>query len=61
MENSQPQRIAFVINSLTGNELLGGREDGNRIYNLLIDDKYGNCSKKDSRNLINCKEKANFK
>ena len=37
MSNSIPQRIAFVVNALAGNELKAGKRDVAKIYSILTD------------------------
>ena len=43
--NNSGQRIAFVLNSKTGDELKAGKSDAMRIHRLLLTSHIGACSR----------------
>lgn len=54
------QRIAFVLNALTGEELKAGNRDVARVYSLLTDQKLGGCTIDSPKPLHECKNRNEF-
>jgi len=54
------KRVAFVLNTLTGNELIGGNRDVARIFEILTDPNLGMCSLEHSKPIYQCKSKNEF-
>jgi predicted NACHT family NTPase/predicted HTH transcriptional regulator len=56
----KPQRIAFVIAALTGEELKAGKRDVARIYALFTDQKLGKCHPVSSKIVPECQSRHDF-
>lgn len=55
-----PQRIAFVLNSLTGEELKSGNRDVSKVYSLLTDQELGMCRVDALKPIHECKNIGSF-
>ena len=54
------ERLAFVINGLTGEELTGGKNDAASIYSKLTDIDYGDCDPDKSLIVTDCPDDLSF-
>jgi len=60
MSAQDSKRIAFTINSFTGNELRAGNRDVARVYSLLTDPAIGMCRNDFSKPIHECKTRNEF-
>ena len=60
MLETSPKRIALVLNSLTGKELTGGKQDVEKVYSILSDPQQGMCLKNGSTQVKDCKSRESF-
>ncbi|NET24395.1 IMS domain-containing protein [Okeania sp. SIO1I7] len=60
MSEDLPKRIALVLNSLTGEELKGGKQDVSRVYSILTDPQKGMCLDSGSTAVYDCESRGSF-
>lgn len=60
MSEDLPKRIALVLNSLTGEELKGGKRDVSRVYSILTDPQKGMCLDSGSTAVYDCESRGSF-
>jgi len=60
MSEVSPKRIALVLNSLTGEELKGGKRDVSRVYSILTDPHQGMCLPNGSTAVYDCESRDSF-
>ena len=56
----EPNRVAFVVNALTGLELRAGNVDVSRVYTLLLRSDLGRCSPHSPKPNHDCKSREEF-
>ncbi|NEO51942.1 MAG: caspase family protein [Okeania sp. SIO3B5] len=55
-ESNYPERIAFVVGAVTGNELRAGKRDVSQVFTLLTEPHLGGCDFKQSKIIPECRK-----